>query len=149
MDRDKMAVIWMTEKEYRDIIDAFGGFILYEDRDESLGDLLRKRRTDYMWPETVAPEGIAPEDMPLSWLRLGTRASNLMRGLGVKTCGELAAYREEDLLSRTNLGRKTLDEIRQALELRGMRLRREDDLLSRMTWGARRSAGGGGQGCMT
>ena len=124
MDRS-MVIIWMTEKEYRDLNCAFGDSPIYADPAEKLSDFLRKRRTDYMWPETVAPEGTAPEDMPVAWLRLGTRASNLMRGLGVKTCGELAAYSEEDLLSRTNLGHKTLDEIRRALELRGMRLRQK------------------------
>ena len=56
------------------------------------------------------------------FLNLNPRASNCLIGENVHTIGELIQRREGDLLMAPNLGRKTLNEIKYALDVWGLKL---------------------------
>ena len=59
---------------------------------------------------------------PISELNLPVRAANCLLVEEIRTIEQLILCKENDLLKTPNLGRKSLNEIKDALALRGMRL---------------------------
>src|SRR5437016_928183 len=62
-------------------------------------------------------------DLPLEELDRSERPRNCLKRAQVNTIGELVLKSEEDLLAITNFGQKSLDEVLQKLDERGLALR--------------------------
>ena len=70
-------------------------------------------------PATASPDlELAIEDLDLS-----ERPRNCLKRAQLNTVGELLAKSEDDLLAITNFGQKSLDEIIEKLDERGLSLR--------------------------
>jgi DNA-directed RNA polymerase subunit alpha len=62
-------------------------------------------------------------DLPIEDLDLSERPRNCLKRAQVNTVGELIQKNEDDLLAITNFGQKSLDEVLQKLDERGLSLR--------------------------
>jgi len=62
-------------------------------------------------------------DLPIEDLDLSERPRNCLKRAQINTVGELLLKNEEDLLNITNFGQKSLDEVKQKLDERGLSLR--------------------------
>ena len=62
-------------------------------------------------------------DLPIEDLDLSERPSNCLKRAQINTIGELLTKTEDDLLNITNFGHKSLDEVKQKLDERGLTLR--------------------------
>jgi DNA-directed RNA polymerase subunit alpha len=62
-------------------------------------------------------------DLPIEDLDLSERPRNCLKRAQINTVGELVTKTEEDLLNITNFGQKSLDEVKQKLDERGLSLR--------------------------
>lgn len=65
-------------------------------------------------------------DLPIEDLDLSERPRNCLKRAQVNTVGELLEKSEDDLLAITNFGQKSLDEVIQKLDERGLSLRSRD-----------------------
>jgi len=73
-------------------------------------------------PEEVG--GSSPDlDMPIEDLDLSERPRNCLKRAQVDTIGQLLEKTEDDLLAVTNFGQKSLDEVIEKLDERGLALR--------------------------
>ena len=76
-------------------------------------------------PEEVG--GSSPDlDMPIEDLDLSERPRNCLKRAQVDTIGQLLEKTEDDLLAVTNFGQKSLDEVIEKLDERGLTLRIRD-----------------------
>ena len=73
----------------------------------------------------ISTSGMGSPDLDLSIedLDLSERPRNCLKRAHVNTIGELLLRSDEDLLNITNFGQKSLDEIKQKLDERGLSLR--------------------------
>ncbi|CAB4765817.1 MAG: DNA-directed RNA polymerase subunit alpha [Actinobacteria bacterium] len=71
----------------------------------------------------VGVTGSPDLDLPIEDLDLSERPRNCLKRAQVNTVGELLQKTEEDLLNITNFGQKSLDEVKQKLDERGLTLR--------------------------
>lgn len=73
----------------------------------------------------VAPVGSGPSDLdqPIEDLELSERPRNCLKRAQVNSIGELLDKTEDDLLAITNFGQKSLDEVVEKLDERGLSLR--------------------------
>jgi len=62
-------------------------------------------------------------DLPIEDLDLSERPRNCLKRAQVNTIGELLQKTEDDLLNITNFGQKSLDEVKEKLDERGLSLR--------------------------
>ena len=62
-------------------------------------------------------------DLPIEDLDLSERPRNCLKRAQVNTIGELLTRTEDDLLNITNFGQKSLDEVKEKLDERGLSLR--------------------------
>lgn len=62
-------------------------------------------------------------DLPIEDLDLSERPRNCLKRAQVNTVGELLMKTEDDLLNITNFGQKSLDEVKEKLDERGLSLR--------------------------
>jgi DNA-directed RNA polymerase subunit alpha len=62
-------------------------------------------------------------DHPIEDLDLSERPRNCLKRAQINTIGELVLKNEDDLLNITNCGQKSLDEVKQKLDERGLSLR--------------------------
>jgi DNA-directed RNA polymerase subunit alpha len=62
-------------------------------------------------------------DLPIEDLDLSERPRNCLKRAQVNTVGELLSKNEDDLLNITNFGQKSLDEVKEKLDERGLSLR--------------------------
>jgi len=67
--------------------------------------------------------GVPDLDLPIEDLDLSERPRNCLKRAQVNTIGELLLKSQDDLLNITNFGQKSLDEIIQKLDERGLTLR--------------------------
>ena len=70
-----------------------------------------------------AATGSPDLELPIEDLDLSERPRNCLKRAQVNTVGELVNKTEEDLLAITNFGQKSLDEVLQKLDERGLSLR--------------------------
>ena len=70
-----------------------------------------------------ASVGVPDLDLPIEDLDLSERPRNCLKRAQVNTIGELLLKSQDDLLNITNFGQKSLDEIIQKLDERGLTLR--------------------------
>src|SRR5262249_58227849 len=73
-----------------------------------------------------ATSGSPDLDLPIEDLDLSERPRNCLKRAQVNTVGELLEKSEDDLLAITNFGQKSLDEVIQKLDERGLSLRSRD-----------------------
>ncbi len=66
------------------------------------------------------------DDMLIEELELGVRSYNCLKREGVETVGDLMARSEAELLNIPNFGRKSIDEVRERLAERGLKLRGDE-----------------------
>ena len=71
----------------------------------------------------AATSGSPDLDLPIEELDLSERPRNCLKRAQVNTIGELVERTEDDLLAITNFGQKSLDEVIQKLDERGLSLR--------------------------
>ena len=77
--------------------------------------------------ETSATMASSPElEMPIEDLDLSERPRNCLKRAQVNTVGELLTKSEDDLLAITNFGQKSLDEVIEKLDERGLSLHGRD-----------------------
>ncbi len=62
-------------------------------------------------------------DLPIEDLDLSERPRNCLKRAQINTVGELLTKNEDDLLNITNFGQKSLDEVKEKLDERGLMLR--------------------------
>jgi DNA-directed RNA polymerase subunit alpha len=62
-------------------------------------------------------------DLPIEDLDLSERPRNCLKRAQINTVGELLTKTEDDLLNITNFGQKSLDEVKEKLDERGLTLR--------------------------
>jgi DNA-directed RNA polymerase subunit alpha len=74
----------------------------------------------------VVTSGSPDLDLPIEDLDLSERPRNCLKRAQVNTIGELLEKTEEDLLTITNFGQKSLDEVAEKLDERGLSLRRRE-----------------------
>jgi DNA-directed RNA polymerase subunit alpha len=65
-------------------------------------------------------------ELPIEDLELSERPRNCLKRAQVNTVGELLQKSEDDLLAITNFGQKSLDEVIETLDERGLSLRNRD-----------------------
>jgi DNA-directed RNA polymerase subunit alpha len=75
---------------------------------------------------TATAAGSPDLDLPIEDLDLSERPRNCLKRAQVNTIGELLLKTEDDLLAITNFGQKSLDEVKQKLDERGLSLRVRD-----------------------
>jgi DNA-directed RNA polymerase subunit alpha len=68
----------------------------------------------------------SPEDELIEELELGVRSYNCLKREGIQTIGDLVSKTEAELLNIPNFGKKSIDEVTEKLESRGLALRGED-----------------------
>jgi DNA-directed RNA polymerase subunit alpha len=77
--------------------------------------------------EAVTTVAASPDlDLAIEELDLSERPRNCLKRAQVNTVGELLTKTEDDLLAITNFGQKSLDEVIQKLDERGLSLRSRD-----------------------
>ena len=76
---------------------------------------------------TGVSSGSPDLDLPIEDLDLSERPRNCLKRAQVNTVGELCERSEDDLLAITNFGQKSLDEVIQKLDERGLSLRRKGE----------------------
>ncbi|MDA8048105.1 MAG: DNA-directed RNA polymerase subunit alpha [Actinomycetota bacterium] len=74
----------------------------------------------------AATSGSPDLDLPIEDLDLSERPRNCLKRAQVNTVGELVQKTEDDLLAITNFGQKSLDEVLQKLDERGLALRNKE-----------------------
>jgi DNA-directed RNA polymerase subunit alpha len=74
--------------------------------------------------EKPIPEAPASEwDVPVETLNLSVRSFNCLKRAGISKVSELLDMTEDEIIKMRNFGKKSLDEIKQVLEERGLSLR--------------------------
>ena len=71
----------------------------------------------------IAVTGSPDLDLPIEDLDLPERPRNCLKRAQINTVGELIERSPEDLLAITNFGQKSLDEVLERLDERGLSLR--------------------------
>ncbi|HEV2262466.1 MAG TPA: DNA-directed RNA polymerase subunit alpha C-terminal domain-containing protein, partial [Candidatus Rubrimentiphilum sp.] len=62
-------------------------------------------------------------DIPVESLNLSVRSFNCLKRAGISKVSELLDMTEDEIIKMRNFGKKSLDEIKQVLEERGLSLR--------------------------
>jgi DNA-directed RNA polymerase subunit alpha len=89
------------------------------DKIEGLGEAM---------PETAveAPVTHGMENFPIEELELGVRSYNCLKRVGIETIGDLTSKSENELVAIPNFGRKSIEEVREALATHGLTLKGEE-----------------------
>jgi DNA-directed RNA polymerase subunit alpha len=66
-------------------------------------------------------------DMPIEELDLSVRSFNCLKRAGINTVGELTNKTDEDMMKVRNLGKKSLEEVKEKLAALGLSLRPSED----------------------
>ncbi|MEW6046312.1 MAG: DNA-directed RNA polymerase subunit alpha [Bacillota bacterium] len=66
-------------------------------------------------------------EMPIEELGLSVRSYNCLKRAGIDTVGELTRKTEDDMMKVRNLGKKSLQEVKEKLAQLGLSLRKSDD----------------------
>ncbi|MBP9782649.1 MAG: hypothetical protein KBC50_02895 [Candidatus Pacebacteria bacterium] len=106
--------IGLLQQEHEDLEKAAGKVVLplAKERDR-LDSLIKGQTAPLTSEETFSAESI-------DRLELTVRTANLLRMENIQTIGDLLKLTEDDLLKIANLGRKSLNEIREVLLAKGL-----------------------------
>jgi DNA-directed RNA polymerase subunit alpha len=66
------------------------------------------------------------ENFPIEELELGVRSYNCLKRVGIETIGDLTSKSESELVAIPNFGRKSIEEVREALAQHGLTLKGEE-----------------------
>ncbi len=80
----------------------------------------------YGGPGEPEPEEPSMKDVLIEELDLGVRSYNCLKREGIQTVGDLVSKTEAELLNIPNFGRKSIEEVVEKLEGRGLALRSDD-----------------------
>jgi DNA-directed RNA polymerase subunit alpha len=75
---------------------------------------------------TEAPVSHGMENFPIEELELGVRSYNCLKRVGIETIGDLTSKSESELVAIPNFGRKSIEEVREALATHGLVLKGEE-----------------------
>lgn len=102
-------------KEIKEILEVHG---------LKLGQNVHKKQAEPLYrPDELTPEERMLHEMTVADLELSVRARKCLARLGINTVGELLSRSGDELLSVRNFGVTSLNEIREKLRERNMRLR--------------------------
>ena len=73
----------------------------------------------------VATAPASEWDVPVETLNLSVRSFNCLKRAGISKVSELLDMTEDEIIKMRNFGKKSLDEIKQVLEERGLSLRQQ------------------------
>jgi DNA-directed RNA polymerase subunit alpha len=73
-----------------------------------------------------APVTHGMENFPIEELELGVRSYNCLKRVGIETIGDLTSKSENELVAIPNFGRKSIEEVREALAQHGLTLKGEE-----------------------
>ena len=73
-----------------------------------------------------APVMHGMENFPIEELELGVRSYNCLKRVGIETIGDLTSKSENELVAIPNFGRKSIEEVREALAQHGLMLKGEE-----------------------
>jgi DNA-directed RNA polymerase subunit alpha len=97
------------------------------DRLQIFTDPDRQRAVDEFPIEGIgAAAGGGMDDVLIEELELGVRSYNCLKREGIQTVGDLVTKTEAELLNIPNFGKKSIDEVKEKLDERGLSLRGED-----------------------
>jgi DNA-directed RNA polymerase subunit alpha len=71
----------------------------------------------------AAPSADGMDDILIEELELGVRSYNCLKRAGIQTIGDLVQRSEGELSAIPNFGRKSIDEVKETLRVRGLALR--------------------------
>ena len=74
-------------------------------------------------PASSGGTGTGMDDILIEELELGVRSYNCLKRAGVQTVGELLEKSESELAAIPNFGRKSIEEVQETLDARGLALR--------------------------
>ena len=80
-----------------------------------------------MMVEKEAEQKVKVLEMTIDELDLSVRSYNCLKRAGINTVDELIQRDEVDMMKVRNLGRKSLDEVRQRLASLGLSLNKSED----------------------
>jgi DNA-directed RNA polymerase subunit alpha len=100
---------------------------LLVDRLQIFTDPDRQRAVDEFPIEGIGiAAGSGMDDVLIEELELGVRSYNCLKREGIQTVGDLVTKTEAELLNIPNFGKKSIDEVKEKLDERGLSLRGED-----------------------
>jgi len=100
---------------------------LLVDRLQIFTDPDRQRAVDEFPIEGIGVQaGSGMDDVLIEELELGVRSYNCLKREGIQTVGDLVTKTEAELLNIPNFGKKSIDEVKEKLDERGLSLRGED-----------------------
>jgi DNA-directed RNA polymerase subunit alpha len=103
------------------------GSITPDDALSQASDILQDQLalfTNFMVDEKPVMTAPASEwDVPVETLNLSVRSFNCLKRAGISKVSELLDMSEDEIIKMRNFGKKSLDEIKQVLEERGLSLR--------------------------
>ena len=100
---------------------------LLVDRLQIFTDPDRQRAVDEFPIEGIGVAvGSGMDDVLIEELELGVRSYNCLKREGIQTVGDLVTKTEAELLNIPNFGKKSIDEVKEKLDERGLSLRGED-----------------------
>ena len=74
-------------------------------------------------PDVSAPGGDGLDEILIEELELGVRSYNCLKRAGVQTVGDLVRKSESELNAIPNFGQKSIEEVIETLDSRGLSLR--------------------------
>ncbi|MEX0992535.1 MAG: DNA-directed RNA polymerase subunit alpha [Solirubrobacterales bacterium] len=78
---------------------------------------------DYVQAAAALPEADGMEEILIEELELGVRSYNCLKRAGIQTIGDLVQKSEGELSTIPNFGKKSIDEVKETLRVRGLSLR--------------------------
>jgi DNA-directed RNA polymerase subunit alpha len=76
-------------------------------------------------PAAAGPSADGMEEILIEELELGVRSYNCLKRAGIQTIGDLVQKSENELSAIPNFGRKSIDEVKETLRVRGLGLRED------------------------
>jgi DNA-directed RNA polymerase subunit alpha len=75
--------------------------------------------------EVEIPQARGMENFPIEELELGVRSYNCLKRVGIETIGDLVVKTEGELSAIPNFGKKSIEEVKEALAAHGLELRED------------------------
>ena len=72
---------------------------------------------------SAVPAADGMDDILIEELELGVRSYNCLKRAGIQTIGDLVLKSENELSAIPNFGRKSIEEVKETLRVRGLGLR--------------------------
>ena len=80
----------------------------------------RRRRPSWRAAATAGPSADGMEEILIEELELGVRSYNCLKRAGIQTIGDLVQKSENELSAIPNFGRKSIEEVKETLRVRGL-----------------------------